>query len=163
MSAGSGWGCPGRARLHERRWQRMTEFTTGADRPAGPLGAEQARADISDLQAAIGDLAGLVAGSLGLQELLTEVATFAVHAIPGAEGAGVTLLQIDQPTHIVAALGASAPFVAAIDAIQYTTVNEGPCITAALERRTVRCGSLGGQTQWPRFGPRVGRLGVHSV
>ena len=43
------------------------------------------------------------------------------------------------------------------------TVNEGPCITAASERRTVRSGSLGGEKLWPRFGPRVGRLGVHSV
>ncbi len=27
----------------------------------------------------------------------------------------------------------------------------------------MRCGSLGGEARWPRFGPRVGRLGVHSV
>jgi len=142
----------------------MTEFTTGADRtPAGPLGAEQARADISDLQAAIGDLAGLVAGSLGLSELLTEVATFAVHAIPGAEGAGVTLLRVDRIDNMVEALAASAPFVAEIDEIQYVTLQEGPCITAALQRRTVRSGSLGGEKMWPRFGPRVGRLGVHSA
>ena len=129
----------------------MTEFTTGADRtPAGPLGAEQARADISDLQAAIGDLAGLVAGSLGLSELLTEVATFAVHAIPGAEGAGVTLLRVDRIDNMVEALAASAPFVAEIDEIQYVTLQEGPCITAALQRRTVRSGSPGASTSPPR-------------
>src|SRR4029079_13429501 len=45
----------------------------------------------------------------------------------------------------------------------YVTLQEGPCITAALERRTVRSGSLGGEKMWPRFGPRVGRLGVHSA
>jgi GAF domain-containing protein len=27
----------------------------------------------------------------------------------------------------------------------------------------VRTGSLGGEKMWPRFGPRVGRLGVHSA
>ena len=43
------------------------------------------------------------------------------------------------------------------------TLNEGPCITAVLERRTVRSGSLGGETMWPRFGPSVGRWGVHSA
>jgi GAF domain-containing protein len=32
-----------------------------------------------------------------------------------------------------------------------------------LERRTVRSGSLGGEKMWPRFGPRVGRMGVHSA
>ena len=111
----------------------------------------------------IDDLAGLVAGSLGLPQLLAEVSTFAVHAIPGADGAGVTLLRIDRMDNMVEALAASASFVAEIDEIQYVTLKEGPCITAALERRTVRSGSLGGEKMWPRFGPRVGRLGVHSA
>ena len=142
----------------------MTEFTTGAgSTPVGSLTAEQAGADAADLQSAIGELAGLVAGSLGLSELLAEVATFAVHAIPGAEGAGVTLLRLDRIDNMVEALAASAPFVAEIDEIQYVTLQEGPCITAALQRRTVRSGSLGGEKMWPRFGPRVGRLGVHSA
>ena len=138
----------------------MAELTTPHK---GPRTSEQISADVADLQGGIGDLAGLVAGSLGLPELLAEVALFAVHAIPGADGAGVTLLRLDQPTNIVAALASSASFVAAIDEIQYVTVREGPCITAALERRTVRSGSLGGEKMWPRFGPRVGRLGVHSA
>jgi GAF domain-containing protein len=138
----------------------MAELTTG---DGGSLTSEQISADDADLQAGIGDLAGLVAGSLGLPELLAEVASFAVRAIPGADGAGVTLLRLDQPDNIVAALASSAPFVAEIDEIQYVTVCEGPCITAALERRTVRSGSLGGEKMWPRFGPRVGRLGVHSA
>ena len=138
----------------------MADFTADDDRS---LTSEQISADDADLQAGIRDLAGLVAGSLGLPELLAEVASFAVRAIPGADGAGVTLLRVDRPDNMVAALAASAPFVAEIDQIQYVTLNEGPCITAALERRTVRSGSLGGEKMWPRFGPRVGRLGVHSA
>jgi transcriptional regulator with GAF, ATPase, and Fis domain len=120
-------------------------------------------ADAADLRAGIGDLSGLVAGSRGLPELLAEVATFAVRAIPGADGAGVTSLRIARADNMVAAVASSAPFVAEIDEIQYVTLHEGPCITAALERRTVRSGSLGGEKMWPRFGPRVGRLGVHSA
>ena len=135
---------------------------------AGGLGhraltSEQVIADDADLQAGIGAVAGLVAGSLGLPELLAEVAGFAVQAIPGADGAGVTLLRVDRMDNMVEALAASAAFVAEIDEIQYVTLKEGPCITAALERRTVRSGSLGGEKMWPRFGPRVGRLGVHSA
>lgn len=142
----------------------MTQFTEGdPSRSAGSPVSTQAAAEFADLQAAIGDLAGLVAGGLGLPELLTEVATFAVHAIPGADGAGVTLLRVDRIDNMVEALAVSAPFVAEIDEIQYVTLQEGPCITAALERRTVRSGSLGGEKMWPRFGPRVGRLGVHSA
>src|SRR5271168_5367594 len=142
----------------------MTQFTDDAHGlPLGSLSAQQATDDAADLRAGINALAGLVAGSLGLPELLAEVSTFAVHAIPGADGAGVTLLQIDQLDNMVEALAASAPFVAEIDEIQYVTLKEGPCITAALQRRTVRSGSLGGEKMWPRFGPRVGRLGVHSA
>src|SRR3984885_8868613 len=142
----------------------MVEFTEDADSP--PLGSrtsEQLSADDADLQMGIGNLAGLVADHRRLPELLAEVAAFAVRAIPGADGAGVTLLNVDRVDNMVAALAASAPFVAEIDEIQYVTLNEGPCITAALERRTVRSGSLGGEKMWPRFGPRVGRMGVHSV
>jgi GAF domain-containing protein len=127
------------------------------------LNDEQADADAVDLQDGMGKLAGLVTDSLGLPELLAHVATFAVRAIPGADGAGVTLLKVDRPDNMVQVLAASHPFVAEIDEIQYTALSEGPCITAALERRTVRSGSLGGEKMWPRFGPRVGRLGVHSA
>jgi GAF domain-containing protein len=142
----------------------MTEFTGDGRHPeSGSLTAEQTSADAADLQVGIDALAGLVAGSLGLTELLVEVAGFAVRAIPGADGAGVTLLRVDRVDNMVEALAASAPFVAEIDEIQYVTLQEGPCITAALERRTVRSGSLGGEKMWPRFGPRVGRLGVHSA
>jgi GAF domain-containing protein len=141
----------------------MTDFAPGADGFAASLTSEQASADAADLQASLANLAGLVTGALGLQEMLAHVATFAAHAIPGADGAGVTLLRVDRPDNRVEALAASHPFVTEIDQIQYGTLNEGPCITAALERRTVRSGSLGGEKMWPRFGPRVGRLGVHSA
>jgi GAF domain-containing protein len=119
--------------------------------------------DAEDLQAGISALSGLVTGSLGLEELLSRVAAFAVRAIPGAAGAGVTLLKSDAGLDRVDTRAVSAPFVEEIDRIQYDVLGEGPCITAALERRTVRSGSLGGERLWPRFGPRVGRLGVHSV
>jgi GAF domain-containing protein len=127
------------------------------------VSAHQASSDAADLQTSLGELAGLVTGSLGLEELLGRVATFAARAIPGADGAGVTLLEVKQDEHRVRALAASDPLVAQIDEIQYVTLKEGPCITAALERRTVRSGSLGGDRKWPRFGPRVGRMGIHSA
>jgi GAF domain-containing protein len=138
-------------------------FSQDADASAGPLTPEQARADEADLQASLADLAGLVTGTLSVEQVLAQVATFAAQAIPGAEGAGVTLLRLEGANTNVEVLAASHPFVSEIDEIQYVAVNEGPCITAARERRTVRSGSLGGEKMWPRFGPRVGRLGVHSA
>ena len=142
----------------------MTGMDPSANVPGArtPLSQVQADSDAADLQGSLRELAALVSDGQTLPDMLSHVATFAVRAIPGAEGAGVTLLSADQHTR-VEGLAASHPFVAEIDEIQYTILNEGPCITAALERRTVRSGSLGGERMWPRFGPRVGRLGVHSA
>ena len=70
----------------------------------------------------------------------------------------MTLIEADRADTIVK----SAPFVREIDDIQYG-LGEGPCISAAATGQTMRSGSLGGDPRWPRFGPRAGRLGVHSV
>lgn len=114
--------------------------------------------DEQDLRSSLVSVSRLVTDTLALKDLLTRVAEFAVRAIPHADGAGVTLLERGRADTIVA----SAPFVCEVDAIQYG-LGEGPCISAATDGRTVRSGSLGGESLWPRFGPRVGRLGVHSV
>jgi GAF domain-containing protein len=124
---------------------------------------EQIVSDLADLKTSLGELSALVSDSMGLEDLLAQVAAAATRAVPGADGAGVTLLRVDRMDNLVESLAASAQFVRDIDEIQYRAVGEGPCITAALERVTVRSGDIGGDARWPRFGPRVGRMGVHSV
>ena len=119
---------------------------------------EEETADEHDLRKSLADLARLGSNHLGLEDLLTRVATYAVRAIPGADGAGLTLLEEGHSKTIVT----TAPFVQEIDDIQYG-IGQGPCITAAAEARTVRSASLGADTRWPRFGGRIARLGVHSV
>jgi len=113
---------------------------------------------LNDFQAGMRSLARLATGKLTLEQILTEVATFAVQAIPGADGAGLTLMEENRSDTIVA----TADFVREVDGIQYS-LGEGPCISAVIEQATMRSGSLGGEQRWPRFGPRVGRLGIHSV
>jgi GAF domain-containing protein len=111
-----------------------------------------------DLAASLAGLSGLLTGHRPLRETLIHIAEFAVQAIPGAEGAGLTMLEDDRAQTVVA----SAEFVQAVDDVQYR-LGEGPCLLAVQSRRTQTSGSLGGETRWPRFGPRVGRMGVHSV
>ena len=115
-------------------------------------------AEEADLRASLAALSTVATGRLALEDLLIEVATFAVHAIPGADGAGLTLLEGDRPVMVVT----TAPFVREVDDIQYG-LGQGPCITAAADGQTVISGSLGGDSRWPRFGARVARLGVHSA
>ena len=111
-----------------------------------------------ELAASLTGLSGLLTDQRPLRETLTEIADFAVGAVPGAEGAGLTMLDEDRPQTVVA----SAEFVQVVDDIQYG-LGEGPCLLAVQTRQTQTSGSLGGEARWPRFGPRVGRLGVHSV
>ncbi len=110
------------------------------------------------LDHALGGVARLVSGDRPLAQLLTAVATFAKDAIPGADGAGVTLVDTERPDTVVA----SAPFVREVDAVQYR-LGEGPCISAVSERQVTTSGALGTDPAWPQFGPLASALGVSSV
>ena len=120
--------------------------------------AARRSAEDDDLDQGLVGLARLAPNRLGLEDLLTRVATYAVRAIPGADGAGLTLLESDRADVVVA----TAAFVREIDDIQYGIV-QGPCITAAAEGQTVMSGSLGDDLRWRKCGGRVARLGVHSA
>lgn len=111
-----------------------------------------------DLATSLTQLAGMLTEHRGLEQTLRRVAQLAVDAVPGADGAGLTLLENDRAQTIVW----TDPFVREVDDIQYG-LDEGPCVSAVAERRTFMSGNLGGEPQWQRFGPRVGRLGVHSA
>jgi GAF domain-containing protein len=120
--------------------------------------ADQRSAEDEDLRDSLAGLSRLAWNRLPLEDLLTQVATYAVQAIPGADGAGLTLLEEGRSNTIVA----TAPFVRQIVDVQYG-MGQGPCISAVREGRTLMSGSLGADSRWPRFGGRVARLGVHSV
>jgi hypothetical protein len=106
--------------------------------------AEEEEEEEEDLRESLAGLSRLAADRLPLEDLLTQVATYAVQAIPGADGAGLTLLEEDRADTIVA----TAPFVTEVDDIQYG-MEQGPCISAAREGQTVLSGSLGGDPRCP--------------
>lgn len=141
----------------------MTELPSeGAARESGsgsetsrPAGGQEILEE--GLLASLMALSTLATGQRTLTQTLTQVAHFAVSAIE-ADGAGLTLFEDRRPNTVVG----TADFVDSIDSIEHA-VGEGPSISSAAERQTIRSGSLGGERRWPRFGPRVGRLGVHSV
>lgn len=110
------------------------------------------------LAESLAGLASLLTGHRPLRETLTFIAEYAVQAIPGADGAGLTMLEDNRQQTVVA----SAEFVHAVDDVQYG-LGEGPCLLAVSSGQTQTSGSLGGDRRWPRFGPRIGRMGVHSA
>ncbi|WP_123029220.1 GAF and ANTAR domain-containing protein [Mycolicibacterium stellerae] len=144
----------------------MADYDAQPDRsaPAEPeLSMTQLEADESDLHAGLTGLAGITAGGRAVIDLLGDVAEFAAQAIPGVDGAGVTLVQTSHGTPRPEAWAATAQFVREIDAIQYESLHEGPCITCMQSRRPTVSGSLGSDRRWPHFGGRVARMGVHSA
>ncbi len=144
----------------------MADYDAQPDRdalPEPPLSLTQREADDSDLHAGLTGLAGIIAGGRGVSELLGDVADFAVQAIPGVDGAGVTLVDMSGGTPRPEAWTATAQFVSDIDVVQYELFKEGPCITCMQTGRPTLSGSLGGDSRWPHFAGRVARMGVHSV
>jgi signal transduction histidine kinase/CheY-like chemotaxis protein len=114
--------------------------------------------DDEDLTASLAALSKLVMRESRLPVTLTDIAGFAVRAIPGADGAGLTLFRDDRPQTAVA----TAPFVTEADTLQYD-IGEGPCITATGEGRTVRSDCLQRDKAFPRFGPQIAALGLNSM
>jgi GAF domain-containing protein len=127
------------------------------------LSNTQKEADEVDLLAGLRALAGIVADARGVFELLSEVAEFAAHAIPGVDGAGVALIDADKERPTLQTAAATVGFVRDIDAVQYREVHEGPCVTCMQTRRAAVSGSLGSDSRWPHLGGRVARMGVHSA
>ena len=134
-------------------------------KPAGQpgLSAAQREADEAGLHAGLRRLAAMVPGARGVIWVLGEVAEFATHAIPGADGVGVTLINPSEGRPTVQATAATAAHVHKIDAVQYDELSEGPCVTSIQSRRAIVSGSLGSDERWPEFGGRVAPMGVHSA
>jgi hypothetical protein len=123
----------------------------------------QSDADELDLHAGLAGLAGVVVGALSVDELLTQVAEFAAHAIPRADGAGASVAHPSAALLPIQSWAVTAEFVHEIDTLQYEVHNEGPCITCMRTRRACISGSLGDDSRWPHFGAAVARLGVNSA
>jgi len=90
---------------------------------------------------------------------LRSIVSAAVVNIDGADLAGITLVTRNASLSTPAA---TDQLVRTIDRVQYE-VREGPCLSAAWERITVRADDLRTETRWPEFARRAVDLGVQSM
>src|SRR4030081_2623293 len=102
---------------------RGSADTQPADEPGRSQSPRAGDDHFEEFQAGMRALAQLSTGKLTLEEMLIEVAQYAVLAIPGADGAGLRLMENNRSDTIVA----TADFVREVDTIQYS-LGEGPCI-----------------------------------
>ncbi|MDQ0380583.1 GAF and ANTAR domain-containing protein [Amycolatopsis thermophila] len=82
----------------------------------------------------------------------------AITMVPGAEDAGVTLLERGR----VRSVGPSSERVAKLDQVQHELC-EGPCTDAAFEGDLYRSGDLNRDDRWPKFTVAATELGVVSM
>lgn len=112
-----------------------------------------------DLGHVVARASGLLLSGHAVEAVLRLLTATAVHTVPAASGAGLTVTAPDGSRRTAA--GTSAE-VETADAVQYA-LGEGPCLTAWAERRTVRVDDVARDGRWPRWAAAVTPLGVAST
>jgi PAS domain-containing protein len=103
--------------------------------------------DRDALAGAVLELASALVSDLDLPDALRRVAVIAMHGVPGAVGASVTLLE--PPSS-----GASDDRVEQADRVQFDE-QDGPAVAAVLAGHTVVADDVGTDPRWVTGGPRV--------
>jgi GAF domain-containing protein len=111
------------------------------------------------------ELAGVFArmSCLLLSEATVETAlgllsSLAQETVPGSSGAGVSIIHDGRRT----SSGSTDDRVRQADSLQYD-LGEGPCLTAATERRLIRIDDLAEDRRWPRWADAALPLGLQAA
>lgn len=111
-----------------------------------------------ELSAAYERMSGLLLSDETVKSALSLITSLAHDSMPGAVGAGVTLLD-ERGRKTTAA--ASDPVVERADNLQYE-LDEGPCLTAWTSRAPIRVDRISAEPRWPRWARTAGALGLQS-
>jgi GAF domain-containing protein len=111
-----------------------------------------------ELSAVFARMSGLLLSEETVGTAVGLVTALAADTIPGAVGAGVTL--VDERGGKTTS-GASDPVVEKADAAQYE-LEEGPCLVAWAQRALVRIDEIGSDGRWPRWSRAVEPLGLRA-
>jgi len=110
------------------------------------------------LTARMADLARAVAPPRPAIEVFGEVTAAAVELIPGVDTAGILLIGENDEFDSYAG---TSELPSELDDLQHT-LQEGPCMAAALEELMVRTDDFRAEPRWPAYAPAVVALGVLS-
>jgi hypothetical protein len=111
-----------------------------------------------ELATRMAELARATAASHTLKQILDDVTAATLELIPGADLAGVLLVQKGGAFESHAETDS---LVAKLDRLQHD-FGEGPCAEAALQYTVVRSDDLRHESRWPRYAPAAVELGVLS-
>ncbi|MBB3081840.1 GAF and ANTAR domain-containing protein [Geodermatophilus sabuli] len=111
-----------------------------------------------ELSAVFARMSGLLLSEETVATALGLVSALALDTVPGAVGAGVSV--IDERGR--RSSGSTDARVERADALQYE-LDEGPCLAATAGRQVVRIDDLAVDRRWPRWADAVAALGVRAV
>ena len=123
--------------------------------PASPAVSDLRQSELGGLLSRLGAVLLSTETVSTTVELVTELAA---QAIPGAAGAGVTLVD-DRGKRSMAA---SNSLVEQADALQYR-LDAGPCLTSARDRISVRVDDVTTETRWRSWCADAREVGVRSM
>lgn len=112
----------------------------------------------NDLASAMGQLAIEMQNQVDIEATLQSIVAGAVKLVPGVTWAGISLVH----GNTVEARVPSDPLVAKLDTLQ-SEVNEGPCLSALREHRTVLIKDMATEPRWPRFCDAAIGYGARSL
>jgi GAF domain-containing protein len=111
-----------------------------------------------ELSAVSARMSGLLLSQETVTTALGLITSVAVETLPGAVGAGVTI--VDELGRRTSA--ATDPCVERADALQYE-YDEGPCLAAVALRQLVRVDDVAADPRWPRWAADAAPLGLGSA
>ena len=111
------------------------------------------------LAQALTEVARTLEAKRGVSETLRAIVLSSVGTIPGAEHAGISLVQ---RRSVVETVAPSDDLVGRVDLLQYE-IGEGPCLDAAWNQDICRVDDLSVEDRWPQFCRRAVEFGVRSI
>jgi GAF domain-containing protein len=111
-----------------------------------------------ELAAVFARMTGLLLSEETVAAALGLLSSLAQETVPGSSGAGVSI--IDE--HQRRSSGSTDDRVLQADDLQYE-LGEGPCLSAAVERRLIRIDDLSVDPRWPRWAEAAAGLGFSAA
>jgi GAF domain-containing protein len=106
----------------------------------------------------LSELARELQAEPSMESLLQRIVEAAIAEVEPAEHVGISEILRKE----VLTRAASSPLVHQLDELQYR-LEDGPCLTALREQRTVRTDDLTAEERWPRFAPAAAERGMRSM
>lgn len=118
-----------------------------------------APADYDDPAAFFAALSQVLVADHDVEATLQRICQQAPTVVPNAGFCGIT---VRRRRGRLDTLAQTDELALRCDELQYE-LNEGPCVSSALEDEPFLVSSTAHDPRWPRWGPRVAELGVHSL